>query len=356
MNRIRNALTGAICLSVSALVTGQAFADTLIRWTDGSADRGSRAESYHWFADTVTKRTNGAVKFQFYFGGALMGHAAHLSGVGSGAADMAQMVAAYTPRELAPYTLGDLPLVGIDPWVATRAMYELTSTDPTLQKMFSDQNLVYISNQTTGPVEIVCNKVNIKSVDDLKGVKVRAAGSLGEVLSDLGANIVGISQNDAYSALDTGLIGCNQQYIQSLIKYRQHEVTDQIVMLNMGQYLGFGLAMNKDTFDKLTPAQRAIVKQTGSEFVDHYVHATLDEMNADLEKMKTPGTEFTTTVTEISPDDVNKLKAAGAKYIDKWLAKTTEAGYPAKDMLDRYMALVDKYNAELKEKGYPWTR
>jgi len=356
MTGMRKIITGAFCLSASLLLAGQAYADTLVRWTEGSPDRGSRASAYHWFADTVTERTGGAVKFQFYFGGALMGHAANVSGIGSGTADMGQVIVAYTPKELAPYGVGDLPLIGIDPWVAMRAMYDLANSDPTLQKMFNDLNLVYIANQSTGPVEIVCNKVNVKSVDDLKGAKVRASGSYGEVLSALGANVIAMSQDDVYSALDTGLVSCNQQYIQGLFTYRQHEVTDQMVMMNLGQVLGFGLVMNKDTFDGMTPEQQAIVRETGSQFIDHYGELMLTAINADLEKMKEPGTEFTTTVTELSPEDIAKLRVASQSYIDKWMKQATEAGYPAQDMLDRFMVLVDKYNAELKEKGYPWTR
>ena len=356
MNIIRNAITGALCLSISALVTGQAFGDTLVRWTEGSPDRGSRAKSYHWFADTVTERTDGKVKFQFYFGGALMGHAANVSGIGSGSADMGQVIVAYTPKELRPYGVGDLPLVGIDSWVAMRAMYDLVSTDPTLQKMFDDLNLVYIANQTTGPVEIVCNGLDLKTLDDLEGVKIRASGSYGEVLSELGANVIAMSQDDVYSALDTGLVTCNQQYIQGLFTYRQHEVTDQMVMLNVGQILGFGLVMNKDTFNEMTPEQQKIVKETGSEFIDYYAEVMLGAINADLDTMKKEGTEFSMNVTELSDDDVAKLRQASQTYIDKWLAEATEAGYPANDMLERFLALVDKYNAELKEKGYPWER
>ena len=354
-NRFRGLALAPLC---AALIGGTvpAAAETLLRWTEGSADRGSRATAYHWFADTVTEETGGEIQFQFYFGGALMGHAANVSGIGSGTADIGQVIVAYTPKELTPYGVGDLPIVGVDPWVAMRAMYELATINETLQKMFDDLNLVYIANQSTGPVQIICNGVDVNSLADLEGVKIRASGSYGEVLSSLGANVIAMSQEDVYSALDTGLVNCNQQYIQGVIPYRQHEVTDQIVLLNLGQILGFGLVMNKDTFESLTPEQQEIIRKTGSDFVDEYAQIFMGDVESNLEKMKTADTETSMTVTELDAGDVEKLASAGEAYNAKWLEETTAAGYPAQEMLDQFTALVDKYNTELEEKGYPWTR
>ena len=345
-----------LCAALALAAVTPVAANTLLRWTEGSADRGSRAQAYHWFADTVTEKTNKEIEFQFYFGGQLMGHAANVSGIGGGSADMGQIIVAYTPKELIPYGVGDLPLVGVDPWVGMRAMYDLASTNETLKKMFDDLNLVYIANQSTGPVQINCKGMNIQSLGDLQGAKVRASGSYGQVLSELGANVIAMSQEDVYSALDTGLVSCNQQYIQGIIPYRQHEVSDQLVLLNLGQVLGFGLVMNKDTFNRLTPEQQKIVRDTGSEFVDRYSEIMMNDVKANLEKMKTPSTEFSMAVTELSEGDVEKLKAASEKYNDKWLKDTTAAGYPAEELLAEFMALVGKYDAELKEKGYPWER
>jgi TRAP-type C4-dicarboxylate transport system substrate-binding protein len=352
----RNLAAIPLCAAFAVAMIHSAAANTLLRWTEGSADRGSRAQAYHWFADTVTERTKKEVEFQFFFGGQLMGHAANVSGIGGGSADIGQIIVAYTPKELIPYGVGDLPLVGVDPWVGMRAMYDLATTNETLKKMFDDLNLVYLANQSTGPVQINCNKLNVKSLDDLKGAKVRASGSYGQVLSELGANVIAMSQEDVYSALDTGLVSCNQQYIQGIIPYRQHEVSDQLVLLNLGQVLGFGLVMNKDTFNRLTPEQQTIIRETGSQFVDRYSEIMMNDVEANLAKMKTPSTEFSMTVTELGEADVGKLEAASQKYNESWLKDTTAAGFPAEDLLKEFLASVEKYNVELKEKGYPWTR
>lgn len=356
LNFLRSKGLASAGLVLSLGVAQAASAETLLRWTEGSADRGSRAATYHWFADTVKERSGNEIDFQFYFGGALMGHAANVSGIGSGTADIGQVIAAYTPKELTAYSVGDLPLVGVDPWVGMRAMYELATTNETLQAMFDELNLVYIANQSTGPVQLICNGADIKTLDDLKGLKVRASGSYGEVLSSLGANVISMSQEDVYSALDTGLVKCNQQYVQGVIPYRQHEVTDQIILLNLGQILGFGIVVNKDTFERLSPENQKIIREAGSEFVDNYSERLAGDVISNLDKMNDADTEFAMTVTELSDADVETLAAAGEAYNSNWLTTAAEAGYPAEELLADFLALVDKYDAELKEKGYPWTR
>ncbi|MCX7560622.1 C4-dicarboxylate TRAP transporter substrate-binding protein [Sulfitobacter sp. F26204] len=356
LNLLKGRYLTPLCLAVALGAAQTATGETLLRWTEGSADRGSRAATYHWFADQVKERTGEEISFQFYFGGALMGHAANVSGIGSGAADIGQVIAAYTPKELTAYSVGDLPLVGVDPWVGMRAMYELATTNPTLQKMFDELNLVYIANQSTGPVQLICNGADIKTLEDLKEVKIRASGSYGEVLSSLGANVISMSQEDVYSALDNGLVQCNQQYVQGVIPYRQHEVTDQIILLNLGQILGFGIVMNKDSFERLSPEQQKIVREAGSEFVDNYSERLAGDVESNLEKMNTLDSDFSMQVTELGEADIATLAKAGEVYNAGWLETTTEAGYPAEDLFANFKALVEKYDAELKSKGYPWER
>lgn len=352
---MKSCVLAPLCAAMMGAMAVDASANTLLRWTEGSGDRGPRAESFRWFAETVTERTGKEVEFQFYFGGALMGHAANVSGIGGRAADIGQIIASYTPRELLPYSIGDMPLVDADPWVGLHAMYEFATTDETLQKMFDDLNLVYISNLTTGPVQVICKGKNIGELADFNGVKVRASGLYGQALADLGANVISLSQEDVYSALDTGLVECNQQYVQGVIPYRQHEVSDQIVMLNWGQILGFGVVMNKDAFEELTEEQQEIVRETGREFLDRYGQVMMRDVVAAQTALRDTSADYHLEVVELSESDVARLAEVSQTHIDKWVADTTAAGYPAQEMLDRFIELTEKYRAKLAEQGgYPW--
>ncbi|MEZ5649902.1 MAG: C4-dicarboxylate TRAP transporter substrate-binding protein [Burkholderiaceae bacterium] len=341
-------------LAVGLGLAQAAQAETLLRWTEGSADRGTRAQAYHWFADTVSKRSNGDVRFKFYFGGALMGHAANVSGIGSGTADIGQIIGAYNPKELLAYAVTDVPIVGIDAWVGMMAAYELATTNPTMQKMFDGLNLTYIANQSTGPVEMVCKKLDFKSLDDIKGAKLRGSGPFSPIMTSLGANVISLSQEDVYSALDTGLVSCNQQYIQGVIPYRQYEVTDQLILIDLGQIFAFGLVMNKDSYERLPEKDRKIIRETGREFIDHYGKLLYDAIDGDLAKMKKEGSEFHMTVTSLSDADKAKLSQAADAYVGTWIKQANAAGLPGQELREEFVRLVGKYDAIREQKGYPW--
>lgn len=351
---MRSTLRRAALALALAGIAGGAPAGTLLRWTDGSGDRGPRAEAFHWFAETVRDRTGGALDFQFHFGGALMGHAANVQGIGAGAADIGQVIGAYTPRELLPYSVGDMPLIGSDPWVGMMAMHEMATTDPTLKDMFDDLNLVYIANLSTGPVQLLCRRVDLDSLEDLRGLKLRASGNYGRALAGLGANVISLSQEEVYSALAVGLVSCNQQYIQAILPYRQNEVADQLILLDWGQILAFGVVMNKDAFAALSPAQQAVILRTGDEFANRYAAILEREIATAVAAMTDPASGHPLRITGLSDADQDRLKAVSDAQIDKWISDATAAGYPAEDMVETFLALVAKYQAELDENGYPW--
>ena len=159
----------AAALAASVGVQGMAEAKSL-RYAEFGPNRGARAAALQWFADEI-----GKLSVEFQWGGALLKARAVLKGLGDGVADMGSIIAAYNPKEMQLYGIGDLPIDNSDVWVGMRAMYELATTNPHLQKAFDAQNVVYITNYSTGPVQLVCKKP-IDSLAALKGVKLRGTG------------------------------------------------------------------------------------------------------------------------------------------------------------------------------------
>ncbi len=348
-NRKFLAVASAVALSAFAV---QASAESLLRWSDGGPNRGIRAKSYEWFAEEAAKRTNGEVKFEFHWAGALLKSKASLKGVGAGAADVATAIAAYTPKELIAYSVGDLPLQISDTWVTLRATYELATTHPALVKMFDGLNLIYLSNVTTSASQLICTKQHIETIEDFKGKKIRAVGVYGKVFKDLGANMVRMSQSKVYTALDSGVVECNQNYTYAIPVFKQHEVAKKMTKLDWGQFLGFGIIMNKEVFGKLSPASQKAMREIGSDYIDFYAK-NITEANAEsLETIKAAGVE----IMELPAAEKAKLQAAAQSHIDGWVKRADKAGLPGQDIFDAYQKLLQKYEDIRVKQGYPWQR
>lgn len=357
MTPARIRFAGALAGAALSLVAATAFAQgTVLRYTEPSVNRGERASQMNWFAEELAKRTNGALKVNFFWGGALMDARSGLKGVGDGAAEMGSIVGSYTAREMQPYNVGDLPIVDADLWVGMRAMHELASTDPDIQKAFRQANVVYIANYTTTEVQLICKNKVISRIEDFKGTKIRSAGFYGQVMESLGANVQRFSGMDANRALDTGNIQCNHNYLYGMRLLKDYEVANEITRLDWGQHLAWAAIMNKDVFDKLPAAQQQLLKDLGRELTDRVARELMNANERAVEAMKAGIDGHKVNVHPFPPAEKAKLIKAGEKFIDEWRTKTDAAGYDSKRILASYQALVKKYEDERKAKGYPWTR
>lgn len=344
------------------LVLGLAFcawsaqAQVNLRYTEPSVNRGERADAMNWFADEVAKRSKGELKITFFWGGTLADAATSLKTIGDGAAEMGSIVATYSPREMLPYMVGDLPIGSPDTWVAVRAMYDVATHNPDLQKAFSDANVVYLANFTTTAVQVICKNKVINKVEDIKGIKVRATGSYGQVLEDLGATVLRFSGVDAGRSMDAGTINCNMNYLYGMRALRDYENAQELNRLDWGGFNAWAVVMNKNAFNKLTPEQQKVLREAGSAMTDKVGQAMMEAGENAIKAMTAGIDGKVVKVHNLPAAERAKLIAAGKKYDDEWKKKVKAAGYNPDVLISDYLAATAKYEKERETKGYPWKR
>lgn len=329
-----------------------ASAETFIRWSDATPNRGDRAEHYMWIASELESRSGGAISTDFQWAGALLDLRSALEGVGTGAADMATIIGAFAPGELNAYTVTDLPTEISDPWVNMRAAYELATTHPAMIQMFEELNIHYVTNVTTTASHLICRDRHITTLDDLQDVRVRSVGIYGRILADLGAEVVRMGQGDVYQALDTGVVDCNQNYAYIIPIFKQQEVAPFLTRMDWGQFLAFGLVMNRDTYNAMSDDERAVLNEVGSEAIDIFGERMVTATADSLELLASEGVE----IQPMDPAELDRLNEASQPFITAWIEAADEAGLPGQDLYDTYSALLQKYEGIRVEQGYPWTQ
>lgn len=345
---------GAAALA-ALTVTAEASAQTVLRYAEFGPNRGTRAEALNWFADELKKRSGGEMEVEFHWGKALLGTKAAMKGIGDGVADMGSFIGFFTPKELRGYNIGDLPVANADEWVGMRAMYDLATGNQALKDEFAKQNLVYVTNYTTGPIQLICTE-KVSGLEGLKGIKLRGSGPYGKTFSDLGADVQRMGQPKVYQALDSGLITCNQNYYYSMRAYKQYEVAPEVLELDWGQNMSFGIAMNKDVYDGLSDKNKEILQELGSEFVDHFAQLMIEQRAGHKSAMEAGIDGKSISVTRLPDGERAALQEAGEKYIDAWVAEAKADGVDGEAILADYQGLIDKYTAEKDAKGYPWAQ
>ncbi len=343
----------AVLAAAALMFAGTATAQ-MLRFTDYSPNRGSRAEALQWFADELKSRSAGRLSVEFHWGGSLLSGKATLKGLADGVADMGTVIGFFTPKELKGYNIGDLPVNNSDAWVGMRAMHDI-ATQPALEKEFAKAGVVYVTNYTTGPVQLICRDP-IASLPDLKGKKIRGSGPYAKAMSDLGAIAQRMSQAEVFQALDSGLIDCNQNYYYAIKAYKQYEVASNVLELNWGQNMSFGMFMSRFVWDGLDDKDRTLVRQLGSDFIDHLAQVMIEESARDKAAMVAGVNGKKITVSQLPADERAKLQQAGGKYVDAWVAEATAAGLDGAALLGEYQKRIEHWGAERESRGYPWTR
>lgn len=354
VSAVSAAIAAAILMFVATETRAETQAKTLL-FAEFGANRGARAAALEWFADELQRRSGGSLKLRFQWGKALLGANAVLHGIADGVADMGSIIGHFAPRQLRGYNVGDLPVDNSDVWVGMRAMYRLSTTHPALVNEFERAGVVYVTNYSTGPIQLICTR-GIKRLSDLKDINLRGSGSYGKTFADFGARVQRMPQPDVYQALDSGLLDCNQNYYYSIKAYKQYEVAGYVLELDWGQNMSFGIVMNRASFARLSAAEQKILRETGSDFIDYFAQLMIASNDRDKAEMVAGAGGSPIEVTVLDRDERAALLATGKKYIETWVSEAAADGKDGTGILAAYQRHIDVFTRTRDREGYPWTR
>ncbi|MGO4836758.1 hypothetical protein AB4144_31375, partial [Rhizobiaceae sp. 2RAB30] len=128
------------------------------------------------FTNQITAKTEGKVKFEHYWSNALGGEAEMAQLVGADAIDMATIVTGNNPSllPLSSVTNG-VPFVFFDDVSVVEATRKLFNENEAVKAEFASANLKPLIIRHLPEYRLLC-RMPIKTVEDLKGKKVRTYG------------------------------------------------------------------------------------------------------------------------------------------------------------------------------------
>ena len=124
------------------------------------------------WAKEVEKRSNGRVKITLHHSGTLTGPTTCYEGVVNGISDIGQSVLSYTRGRFPLMEVLDLPGYPLSAQVTTKVCDEFYKKFK--PKEFADTHVLYMHAHIPGTIATV-NKP-IRSLEDLKGLKIRTTG------------------------------------------------------------------------------------------------------------------------------------------------------------------------------------
>ena len=173
--------------------------------------------------------------------------------------------------------------------------------------------------------QLTNNVREIKSVDDMKNLKIRVAGSnlLMECYKRWGADATNMNWSETYTALQQNTVEGQENPLPAIDSASVQEVQDYCSMWN-AIYDCLFFCMNQDLYDSFTPEQQAVIDEVGQKAVEYerYINRVGDD------DIKTRWTEEDgVTITAYEDIDIDSFKAA-VEGIDTWFIEQLESqGY-----------------------------
>lgn len=198
---------------------------------------------------TIEERTHGRVKFT-YFGASTLGKMdEHYNIALKGVADIAWIAPALSPGVFPLTQFIFLPMIFPSGEVAAATYWEM------VEKYLKDNELSDVKPLWCAflhPTQLHMKTKFVKTVEDFKGVKLIAGTPAdSEMIKVLGAAPVLLGENDAYTALERGMVDGRFNLYESMVIFRNMEVTKYRTN-NINFYvLGSIAVMNKKTWNKL---------------------------------------------------------------------------------------------------------
>ncbi len=255
------------------------------------------AESW---AKEVETRTNGKVKITMYPGGSLTKADQCYEGVINGVSDLGMSCFAYTRGRFPLLEVLDLPLGYPTGKVATRvAMDIIKKYQPAELK---DVQFLYVHAHGPG---ILASKKPVRSLDDLKGMKIRATGLCTKIVEKLGAQPVGMSQPETYEALQKGVVDATFCPMETLQGWKQGEVIQAVTDSRcIGYTTAMFVVMNKSKWEKLPQDIKDVILAVSEEWVDKHGQAWDEDDTKAKEYISGMGKE----IIPLTPEEQERWK------------------------------------------------
>jgi TRAP-type C4-dicarboxylate transport system substrate-binding protein len=215
-----------------------------------------------WFCDEVKKRTNGQVEITYYPGGTLLNPVKMYDGVLTGITDLGFSHIQYTRGRFPVTEVFDLPLGLPSGWTATGVATDFFNKYK--PKEWDDVHVLYLT--TSGPIILQTISKPVKTLEDMKGLKIRAVGQMSDIIKALGGVPVPLQMPDVYDSLRRGVIEGVTVDLSTLKYWKFAEVTKYVTAdWQLGTGITFYWVMSKSKWNALSPDIQKIFTEVASE-------------------------------------------------------------------------------------------
>ncbi|MFV3403995.1 MULTISPECIES: TRAP transporter substrate-binding protein [Pseudomonas] len=265
----------------------------------------------------LEQATNGDITFKMFAGGVLGSEKEVIEQAQIGAVQMTRVSLGIVGPVVPDVNVFNMPFVFRD-HAHMRKVIDGEIGQEILDKITdSPFNLVALAWMDGGSRSLYTKKP-VRSLEDLKGMKIRVQGNplFIDMMNAMGGNGIAMDTGEIFSALQTGVIDGAENNPPTLLEHNHYQSAKYFTLTNH-LILPEPVVMSKTTWNKLTPDQQALVKKVAREAQMEERVLWDAKSAASEEKLKAAGVEFISVDTKPFYDATAPVREKyGAQYAD----------------------------------------
>ena len=294
------------------------------------------------WCDKIEKESGGRLKCQIYPSMQLGGTPSQLfDQVRDGVSDLSWTLPSYQAGRFTKSEVFELPFMTKHPETASQAMWDY------IQKNALDEykGVKLIATHTHDGAHMHFGKKTVKTMEDLKGLKIRATSRVdSKTLAALGAIPVQMPMPAVSEAIAKGVVDGTSLPWEISTAYKIQEIckTHTETPPNQPKRANaiFVLAMNQAKYNKLPADLKKVIDQNSGRETSRWVGMVWDKGTATARKI---AVDRRNTISVLSDAEYNRWVNATKSIDDEWIREVNAKGGNGKALLNDAKALLIKY-------------
>jgi TRAP-type C4-dicarboxylate transport system substrate-binding protein len=286
------------------------------------------------FAEELKEKSDGRITSDIFAAGALGEPGAQYDMAVTGTADISLSVHGFTPGRFPLVSVIELPYLTDRAEKGAEILWTLYKEFPDFQKEHGETTPLWLFSAE--PAQII-SKEEIKSVDDLKGKRVRSPSPFAnQIIEALGATPVSMPMGEVYEALQRGVVDAAMAPFSAINDYSLQDVGDYVVVGNFSMTPFFAV-MNTDTYNQFSDEDKELITSLGGVEMSKKAGAAFDYSgDRGIKAAKEKGLKL----WELEGDEMKPWQDAISPVVEKWITDMDAKGFPGQEIYDRAVELA----------------
>ena len=296
--------------------------------------------SYQAFSDNLYEKTNGRYKLEIYPNGELGNEETCLQQVLTGTLDMLPVSVGSLGNVVDEMNLFSFPFM----FESYDAFVDFALNDDVRQELY-DAVKEQTGCQALGFGYAVGrgvgnSKREVRTVDDLKGLKIRTLGNpiIIDTYNAFGAVATSVPFKEVYTALSQNMIDGEDSTVSSNLDQRFCEINKHFTILN-STFQTACMLVSPAVWDSISPEDQAIFIECGREMDEYGFELCQEHVQNEIERAHKEAPGFI-IVNDLTPEEKDTFVQAAMPVWDKYI------GDCGKDFFDWAYAIAQECNAQ----------